>query len=510
SANTAIAVDASAATINNAGRISSDAGNGIAVTGGVTLNNTGEILAGDSAVAVASIATASSIMNSGVIRAGFGFGVFGTVFLGNAVTTIVNSGTIEYLGVEGDAIRIDSDFGTAGTIRIENHGTIRSLNGIGITAFENDRDGMFITNTGLITGLTGAIVGSQAGDNIINSGTLAVQTAGSTGVNLGGGSDILRNHGVIETRVNMGTGADFFDARLSDQGNYVLGGAGEDGLIGGAFDDSLYGGADNDRVFGGAGDDELFESGGQDTIFGGSGDDEIGVFDVLAGALFGGQGDDSIDGSTAGDTLHGGAGNDTLTGGGGNDVYTVDTLLDEVIEAAASGVADVVQSGVISLDLNLYDQVENATLTGGAALRLTGSAVANVLTGNAAANTITGDAGNDTILGGVGADVITGGVGRDSMTGGAGADVFVLLSAAETGLTGGTRDSITDFTVGVDDLRMIFMGSYIGAANFTAAGQVRYDTATGVLSGSTDADVAAEWQVQMATGLALTAGDFVF
>jgi Ca2+-binding RTX toxin-like protein len=99
---------------------------------------------------------------------------------------------------------------------------------------------------------------------------------------------------------------------------------------------------------------------------------------------------------------------------------------------------------------------------------------------------------------------------RDSLTGGAGADVFVLLSAAETGLTAGTRDSITDFVHGVDDMRMIFMASFTTAASFTVVGQVRYNATTGLLTGNTDADAAAEWTVQMATGLSLTSGDFVF
>jgi hypothetical protein len=39
---------------------------------------------------------------------------------------------------------------------------------------------------------------------------------------------------------------------------------------------------------------------------------------------------------------------------------------------------------------------------------------------------------------------------------------------------------------------------------------VRYIAATGLLTGNTDADAAAEWAVQMATGLSLTSGDFVF
>jgi hypothetical protein len=39
---------------------------------------------------------------------------------------------------------------------------------------------------------------------------------------------------------------------------------------------------------------------------------------------------------------------------------------------------------------------------------------------------------------------------------------------------------------------------------------VRYVQATGVLSGSTDGDVAAEWALLLASKPVITAGDFVF
>ncbi len=503
-------------TIINAGMISTDNSFAIQVGGGTVITNSGLITAHDQAIIVTGITDGGAIINSGVIRAGTGIGdiVSGSIaiVLQNATARITNTGLIECVSRQpgGRAILIDADIGAAGTVVIENAGTIRSQSTVAIDASLNTRDGLFITNTGLITGLTQAIVGSSVADTIINHGTLTVTADGATGVRLGDGGDTLRNRGVIETRVDMGDGADQFDGSQSDQGDYVFGGTGGDALIGGAFDDGLYGGDDNDRTYGGAGNDELIDSGGQDTIFGGAGDDVIGIFGDEVGFLSGGLGDDRIEGSTANDMLIGNAGDDTLIGGGGDDVYGISGLSDVVTELVGGGVADRVESGAISLDLNLYAFVERATLTGIGALRLTGNAGANTLVGNVAANVVTGGAGTDTIAGGGGADVITGGTGRDSLTGGAGADVFVLLSAAETGLTAGTRDKIVDFVAGQDDLRMIFMASFIGAAGFTAAGQVRYVAATGLLTGNTDADVAAEWAVQMATGLVLTSGDFVF
>jgi hypothetical protein len=57
---------------------------------------------------------------------------------------------------------------------------------------------------------------------------------------------------------------------------------------------------------------------------------------------------------------------------------------------------------------------------------------------------------------------------------------------------------------------MTFMDSFIGTAAFTAAGQVRYNAATGLLTGNTDADVAAEWSLLLVNKPVITAGDFVF
>jgi Ca2+-binding RTX toxin-like protein len=298
------------------------------------------------------------------------------------------------------------------------------------------------------------------------------------------------------------------DAR---NGVLVSGQAGLDVLTGGAFDDSLYGGSEEDTLRGGGGDDVVQGGQGGDVLTGGAGDDQLsgGTEDDL---IYGGLGDDTIIGGAGSDVLWGVAGDDVLSGEDGNDTFVINSLDDVVIErsTALASTADVVSSGVISLNLSFFDNVERAVLTGTRALSLTGNDGANALTGNAAGNRLTGGLGADRIAGGAGADILTGGAGRDSLTGGTGADVFVLLSAADTGLTAGTRDIITDFAVGVDDMRMIFMSSFIDAASFTAAGQVRYNATTGLLTGNTDADAAAEWTVQMATGLTLTSGDFVF
>jgi Ca2+-binding RTX toxin-like protein len=405
----------------------------------------------------------------------------------------MNTGTIEGLGFGGDAIRLETGFLGAATIRIENHGTLRSQTAAAIDGTFNTRDGLFLLNTGLVVGATRAIDGTGVGDTVINHGLLAVTAEGATGVRLGDGGDTLRNHGVIETRVDLGTGGDVYDGRGADHGGYILGGD------------------DNDRVFGGAGDDELLESAGFDTIFGGAGEDVIGVFGVEAASMSGGAGDDTIEGSLGADTLWGGAGDDSLNGGGGNDRYGVDSLGDTVTELATEGTADVVQSGTISLDLNSYSNIEQALLTGLASLNLAGNGLANTLTGNAGANRLAGNGGADRLEGGSGADTLSGGLGTDRLIGGAGADRFVFASAADAGL-GARGDRIDDFFTGLDRIDLSGLAGtqvFRGALALTGANQVRYDQTTGTLSGSTDADAAAEWSVSLGAGTRLVAGDLL-
>jgi Ca2+-binding RTX toxin-like protein len=94
---------------------------------------------------------------------------------------------------------------------------------------------------------------------------------------------------------------------------------------------------------------------------------------------------------------------DKLTGGAGNDTYYLNNSGDVVVELAGGG-TDTVVSGNINLDLSKYAFVENAKLTGAAALKLIGSAGANVLTGNVGANVLDGKGGADVMSGGKGND----------------------------------------------------------------------------------------------------------
>ena len=205
-------------------------------------------------------------------------------------------------------------------------------------------------------------------------------------------------------------------------------------------------------------------------------------------------------------------------GGDGNDTHTIRQALDAVTETAddvnttavVEGAVDTVSSGVRSLNLAAYANVENARLTGTADLNLIGSDVNNVLAGNA------GD--ND----------ITGGFGRDLMIGGIGEDRFDFNTVADTGI-GAARDTINDFAAGDDigpvdliDLSTIDARSelgnpgnnafsFIGTDQFTAAGQLRYtDVAAGVIvQGNTSGEGGAEFEILVRNLNELNDGNFV-
>jgi len=171
-------------------------------------------------------------------------------------------------------------------------------------------------------------------------------------------------------------------------------------------------------------------------------------------------------------------------------------------------------------------QLISLTILGADDITLTGTAAADTLTGTAAAermlglggnDKLSGNAGADTLDGGAGADRLTGGLGADLLIGGAGADRFVFASPADS--TAAAADVISDFVHGSDKLDLtgidaVAGGSnnafrWIGAAGFSAAGQLRYDATSGVLQGDTNGDRIADLQIQLQPGLGLTAGDIL-
>lgn len=194
---------------------------------------------------------------------------------------------------------------------------------------------------------------------------------------------------------------------------------------------------------------------------------------VAAVSLHGTKLADHYIGTAWADRLSGNAGNDTLIGAAGND-------------------------GLKGEDGNdsLVGGLGNDTVYGG--------------NGN---DRLRGDAGDDRLVGGAGNDRISGGLGRDVMTGGTGADAFIFASAAEIG-NGTSRDIITDFQPGLDDIDLRAVqpgGSYIGSAAFTGtAGEVSYIQSTGIVSGDTNGDGVADWSLNITNKAPLIADDFLF
>ena len=152
-------------------------------------------------------------------------------------------------------------------------------------------------------------------------------------------------------------------------------------------------------------------------------------------------GNDKLYGGGGNDLIDGGTGADVMSGGTGNDIYIVDDLGDVVSENVGAGIDKVISS----VSFTLSSDVENLTLTGGAAINGTGNALANELNGNGFANVLNGRQGADVIDGNGGNDTIIGGLHADRLMGGSGADTFVYADQAESAVSRGSVDVIYDF-----------------------------------------------------------------
>jgi Ca2+-binding RTX toxin-like protein len=142
------------------------------------------------------------------------------------------------------------------------------------------------------------------------------------------------------------------------------------------------------------------------------------------------------------------------------------------------------------------------------------SAVNDILTGTDGTDKLNGLAGNDTLIGGL---------GKDTLTGGVGSDLFKFISLSDSSSLSKQADTITDFNhsqgdkidLSAIDTKTEVEGdqafTYIGTIAFStdATGQLRLDPKTGILYGSTNADVAPEFAILLSGIKNLVSEDFV-
>jgi Ca2+-binding RTX toxin-like protein len=228
---------------------------------------------------------------------------------------------------------------------------------------------------------------------------------------------------------------------------------------------------------------------GRDQLLGGSGNDE----------LYAGAGDDIVDGGTGDDLIIGGdgAGNDKYTGGAGTDTVKY--------SSATAGITVNLTTG----------RAKSTSADSGIGVDKLAS-IESVIGGNFADN-LTGSALNNTLEGGGGNDFLFGGLGKDVLIGGAENDIFKYSKLMETGL-GVKRDVISDFASG-DKIDLSAIDAKLGltkndAFTFlsnaptlaTANGSLWFKA--GVLYGSTDRDVAAEFEIELTGVTSMTSADF--
>lgn len=292
--------------------------------------------------------------------------------------------------------------------------------------------------------------------------------------------------------------------------------------------------------------------------------------DVLRGVA----GDDILIGNDGADTLWGGAGADTLAGGSGRDVaYYLDAGAGIAASLANASVntgeaAGDVYTSVEDLTGTNYDDVLSG-LAGDRNNTLRGGGGNDILKGYSGADRLYGNAGNDRLEGGIGADLLVGGTGRDAATyvlaatgvtvsltapgvstGDAAGDAFYSIedligsahddqlegNAGANRLTGGEGadrfvfrapgavDTITDFTVGEDQIRLYSSGfpglsaGFLDEEAFRASAtggaadgvdRILYNTSDGTLAFDSDGtgSAAAVVFARLDAGLALGASD---
>ncbi|MEV4782874.1 hypothetical protein [Burkholderia sp. LMU1-1-1.1] len=387
-----------------------------------------------------------------------------------------------------------------------------------------------------IVGAAGVVV-----DEDPASGVDEVQTALAT-LSIAGYADVEKlTYTGTTSAAFTGTGNAGDNIITGGAGSDALnGGAGNDQLVGGAGNDVLAGGAGADQLQGGDGFDtaSYADSGGVGVTInlktgvhtGIAAGDTYDSIELIRGSTYadsftGTAGANSFDGGAAGvdtidystsaaavnvnlttnvvsggdaqgdtltsietvigsvynDTLASSTAGHTLRGGAGDDLYVVGVAGVVVDEDANNGV-DEVQTGLATLSIAGFADVEKLTYTGSAAFTGTGNAGDNVITGGAGGDALNGGAGNDQLVGGAGNDVLTGGAGADRLQGG---DGFDTASYADSGGVGVTINLKTGVHTGIaagdtfDGIEAIRGSGYADSFTGTAAAD-NFDGGAGI------------------------------
>ncbi|MEJ5988997.1 calcium-binding protein [Ramlibacter sp. PS3R-8] len=390
--------------------------------------------------------------------------------------------------------------------------TLRGIESIRGTQYDDvyDATGFTLSNADVASENSGDLTTGVTPEALASTAFNEFQTNGGNDVITGNGATRITLDYLVEKQGGISSKIVFSSASA---------GSGTFGLTDGGFGSvdftgtySVRGSNGNDQVTGASGFQNLQGNYGNDTLLGGDGNDWL--FGLTGGdktalspttmftdndSLDGGAGNDLLRGDFGNDILQGGTGVDTMEGGTGNDTYYVDAATDIVTEVTAGG-NDTVISTAASFTLSA--QVESGQIAAAGAANLTGNTLAN------------------TLMGGAGANVLKGGAGKDTLSGRGGADTFDFDLVTESGITAGTRDVILDFN-GNDllDLSTIdangtaagngaFSATFV-TGGFNAAGQLRFDAATQILSGNTDTDAQAEFSIQLTGYTTLTAADLI-
>jgi len=385
-----------------------------------------------------------------------------------------------------------------------------------------------------------------AADILVEGGSTAPSIVGTEGDDTIGGTDVGDN---IDGR----GGNDFIQGAFG--ADTILGGAGDDDIYGGlysTFEDSagnrLFGGDGHDGIGGGTGNDYIQGDAGDDYMWGYDGDD----------TLVGGTGFNTLIGQNGADTflfdtvsfttihdfesgvdrialdasvLSGLGTSGTLSFGdprfyaapGAREGHDADDRIIHDTNGAVfydpDGSGPIAAMLITSLSEPAYGSrgaylaATDIVIVNAAASTQSGSAGADSLTGTAADDVLDGLAGNDTLnglggndrlgggdgndslVGGAGSDSLTGGTGVDTLDGGLGDDWYFGLTAGDSIVDAGGRDSIVatgTFFLGAEGLfEDAYLGENAGAANLTGNGGANYmagNAGANVLSGGGGAD----------------------